>query len=68
MSDIISCNCPELATWHPGRIKHKLQCPIFRKLNPNLTITEFMEREGFPGEGPEKWPEIFMENVKDESC
>ncbi len=54
----ISCQCPELATWHPGRVQHKMTCPIFRKLNPNLTVKQFLKYEGFPIDDDEEWPEL----------
>jgi hypothetical protein len=57
-SKIKSCGCPDLVTWHPGQIKHKLYCPIFRKLNPNLTLKEFYKYEGFPNKEDEEWPKI----------
>jgi len=41
---VISCNCSELEqTWHPGRIKHKLNCKKFWKLNPTLTKRSIIE-------------------------
>lgn len=45
---VISCECPDLATWHPGRVAHKSTCRKFRELNPNLTYQAFMKDEGFP--------------------
>jgi hypothetical protein len=54
----ISCGCYELQTSHPGRVQHKLRCPIFRKLNPNLTIQQFLKFEGFPSDQYENWPEL----------
>lgn len=56
---IISCGCSELATWHPARIAHKMKCPIFRKLNPDLTVKEFLKDEGFPTNADQDWPHIF---------
>ncbi len=54
-----SCGCPDLATWHPGQIQHKFKCPKFRKLNPTLTVKQFMTAEGFPGyNGPDVWPTL----------
>jgi hypothetical protein len=60
---IISCDCKELQTWHPGQVQHKMSCPIFRKRNPNLTFGEFMEKEGFdfPGVNDANWPPLKME-------
>lgn len=43
----ISCGCPELATWHPGRVKHKLGCKKFWDLNPGRTEEELLKDEGF---------------------
>ncbi len=43
-----SCDCPELATWHPGRISHKYHCHKFFLLNPGRTKQEFIkENEWF---------------------
>lgn len=54
---IKSCECTDLMTSHQGRIEHKLKCPIFRKLNPNLTVKQFMNHEGFPTNGEMEWPQ-----------
>lgn len=55
-----SCGCDALMTWHGGRIEHKRVCPIFRKLNPNLTVKEFMKYEGFPVKDAKDvpWPSL----------
>ena len=42
-----SCGCPELATWHPGRVEHKMGCSKFWTLNPNRTKEELLKSEGF---------------------
>ncbi|AMQ10528.1 hypothetical protein [Brazilian marseillevirus] len=55
--DVVSCGCPELATAHPGRVKHKMECSVFRSLNPNLTVKQFLEYEGFPTTEDSEWPE-----------
>ena len=46
-SQWISCGCPELQTHHPGRIRHKLKCSKFWKLNPDKTAEELLAFEGF---------------------
>jgi hypothetical protein len=56
--NILSCNCPELSTWHPGRVQHKLNCPEFRKLNPNLSVNDFLYKEGFSDMKLKDWPPI----------
>lgn len=56
--NVINCDCEELNTNHSARISHKLRCPIFRKLNKNLTTKEFMISEGFPNEKDFDWPSI----------
>ena len=43
-----SCKCPELATWHPGRVEHKLKCKKFWSLNPGRTKKELVTVEGLP--------------------
>ena len=43
----ISCKCPELATWHGGRVEHKMGCSKFWTLNPNRTKEELLKSEGF---------------------
>jgi hypothetical protein len=45
-------------TSHPGQIEHKLTCPIFRKLNPDLTVRDFMTNEGFPTKTDSPWPPV----------
>ena len=47
VSPFISCNCPELSTWHPGRLEHKLKCQKFWALNPGRTKEELLKVEGF---------------------
>lgn len=46
-SDWISCECPELCTWHPGQVKHKLECAKFWRLNPGKTKDDLLRYEGF---------------------
>ncbi|BAU80282.1 hypothetical protein A9K97_gp069 [Tokyovirus A1] len=58
MLDIVSCGCPDLATSHPGRIKHKMTCSVFRSLNPGLTVKQFLEHEGFPTDKDSEWPKL----------
>lgn len=53
-----SCGCPDLVTWHPGQIEHMKKCPIFRKLNPNLTMKQFLNYEGFPINKDQEWPPL----------
>lgn len=40
-----TCNCPELATWHPGQVEHKLKCSKFWELNPGRTKDELLLTE-----------------------
>ena len=49
-----SCDCPELATWHPGQISHKYNCPKFYSLNPGRTKQEFIKTN--------EWLDIRMPN------
>ncbi|SNW62333.1 Hypothetical protein ORPV_429 [Orpheovirus IHUMI-LCC2] len=57
--DIVkSCGCAELQTDHMGRIQHKLYCPIFRELNKDLLLKDFMEYEGFPMKENVDWPKL----------
>ena len=45
--DFISCECPELQTWHGGRVEHKLNCSKFWSINPGRTKEELLRNEGF---------------------
>jgi hypothetical protein len=67
---IVSCECEELATWHPGCVQHKMSCPIFRERNPGLTFGEFVKDEGFgyPGSGNADWPPLVMPKEKTTIC
>ena len=51
-----SCDCPELATWHPGQISHKYNCPKFYSLNPGRTKQEFIKTN--------EWLDIRMSNQR----
>jgi len=46
-NSFVSCECPELMTWHPGRVEHKMKCTKFWSLNPNRTKDELLQDEGF---------------------
>ncbi|AIT54945.1 hypothetical protein MEL_332 [Melbournevirus] len=56
--DVVSCGCPDLATAHPERVKHKMNCSVFRSLNPGLTANQFLEYEGFPTKEKVEWPNL----------
>ena len=47
LEQFTSCGCPELVTWHPGRVEHKLECEKFWSLNPGRTKNELLKTEGF---------------------
>ena len=57
---IYSCRCRELATWHMGQIEHKLKCPVFRRLNPSLTVKQFYRKEGFDVQKDSPWPDTSL--------
>jgi hypothetical protein len=46
LNPFVLCEC-DLPTWHPGRVKHKLECQKFWELNPSRTKEELLEFEGF---------------------
>lgn len=60
------CPCLDAVMGHMTRIQHKIRCPVFRELNPRLTIQEFFEQEGFPGEvqSHTPWPPIEKDSPK----
>ena len=47
LNPFISCECDALQTWHPDRVKHKMNCRKFWSLNPNRTKKELLKFEGF---------------------
>jgi hypothetical protein len=53
LSPFKSCtHSNEMATWHPGRVKHKLMCDEFWAFNPSRTAQELIKGEGFGNADP----------------
>lgn len=52
------CDCDKSKLDNKTKIQHNLLCDKFRKLNPDLTVKEFLETEGIVTDRDFNWPTV----------